>query len=78
MTVVKTKMNAMTQNTPKSQKAPYDPINASRDENHLVTANPKIQQTHVQIEDATDFMLGENISPATAQGKGPNLNNYNS
>ena len=64
---------AMTQNTPKSQNAPYEPITASKDENHLVTANPRIQQTHVQIELADDLILGENISPATAQGRGPNL-----
>lgn len=66
-------MKAKTQNTPNNQNAPYEPIITSSDENHLVTANPKIQHTHVPIELETDFMLGENISPATAQGRGPNL-----
>jgi hypothetical protein len=69
----RTKRKAAIQNTPNSQKAPYEPITISIDENHFVTQKPRIQQIEVAIELAFDLMLGENISPATAHGSGPNL-----
>lgn len=67
------KKKATQQKTPNNQKAPYDPISSCINENHLVTANPNIQQTDVVIELAADFTFGGNISPKTAHGKGPKL-----
>lgn len=70
------KAKAVAQNIPNIQNAQWDPTAASNGLNPRVTAKPSVQQVAATIVDACDLTSGENISPKTAHGSGPNPTQY--
>lgn len=59
------------QQTAKNKNATSSPILVTIVSKYLETINPASKKNEVDIKDATDFILGGNISPITAKGREP-------